>query len=304
MQTDAVSNSRAGDLLYLLELARTGRVVEAARRMGVRHTTVARRVSALEKSTGRRLVHRTPRGWVLTDDGEELLKYAESIEATLHLVEELDRDGTARGIGGTVRIAAQDGIGATVVADAIVELRLAHPRLEIELATATRRFDISSRDYDVSVTLQEPRMSQFVVDRLTDYRLGLYATPEYLDQHPSIDRREDLAQHTIAWYIESLLDLPELESFETNIFPRRPALRSSNIFAQLRFVKSHGGVGLLPQYLIVDDPAVLTPVLPDDVSVVRTFWMVTRKDTLNSARVRAVVDHLTRHVEAARDQFL
>lgn len=304
MQTDAVSNSRAGDLLYLLELARTGRVVEAARRMGVRHTTVARRVSALEKSTGRRLVHRTPRGWVLTDDGEELLKYAESIEATLHLVEELDRDGTAHGIGGTVRIAAQDGIGATVVADAIVELRLAHPRLEIELATATRRFDISSRDYDVSVTLQEPRMSQFVVDRLTDYRLGLYATPEYLDQHPSIDRREDLAQHTIAWYIESLLDLPELESFETNIFPRRPALRSSNIFAQLRFVKSHGGVGLLPQYLIVDDPAVLTPVLPDDVSVVRTFWMVTRKDTLNSARVRAVVDHLTRHVEAARDQFL
>lgn len=304
MHTGLVSTNRAEDLLYLLELARAGRVVEAARRMGVRHTTVARRISALEKRTGRRLVHKTSHGWLLTDDGEELLKYAESIESTLHLVDAQLRGGATRGLGGTVRIAAQDGIGATVIADAVVEIRRAHPRLEVELTTATRRFDISSRDYDVSVTLQHPRMNQFAVRRLTDYRLGLYATPAYLEEHSSIRRPEDLADHTVVWYIESLLDLPELESFDNKIFYSRPALRSSNIFAQLRFVKSHGGVGLLPGYLVDDDPATLRPVLPTEVSVQRTFWMVTRKDSLDSVRVRTVVDFLTQYVQAARSRFL
>lgn len=304
VHTTVVTNIRAEDLLHLLELARAGRAVEAARRLGVRHTTVARRIEALEKATGRRLVDRTPRGWLLTDEGEKLIKYAETIEATLHMVAELDTGVSARGVGGTVRIAAQDGVGATIIADAIIELRQTHPRLEVELTTATRRFDMTSRDYDVAVSLQRPPTGQFAIRRLTDYRLYLYATPEYLETHPPVRRKEDLADHAIAWYIESLLDLPELESFESNVFPKRPALRSSNIFAQLRFVKSHGAIGLLPQYLVEDDPAPFTRVLPDDITVVRTFWLVTRKESLNSGRVKAVVDVLTHHMADSQRRFM
>jgi molybdate transport repressor ModE-like protein len=298
-----MSNVRADDLLHLLELARSGRMVDAAQRLGVEHSTVSRRITALEKAIGRRLVDRTSGGWTLTDDGEALIAHAESIESALHSAAQLAAGQYGRSLSGTVRIAATDGLGSTVVAEALVELRRAHPALEIELTTATRKFDVTSKDYDVAITLQQLQSRRLAVRRLTDYALGLYATRRYLETHPPVRRREDLADHALAWYVESLLDVPELDVFESDVIPRRPVLRSSNIFAQLSFVTAHGGIGLLPRYLVVDRPD-LEPVLPDEVSVRLTFWLVARKDSLSLARVQAAVECLTTHVASLQHRLL
>lgn len=298
-----MTNVRADDLLHLLELARTGRMIDAAHRLGVEHTTVSRRVAALEKSIGRRLVDRTSRGWLLTDDGEELIVHAEKIESALHGAAQLAVSPRSLSLGGTVRIASTDGIGSTVVAEALVELRRAHPRLEIELTTAMRRFDVTSKDYDVAITLERLQSRRLAVMRLTDYSLGLYATRHYLETHPPVRRREDLANHALAWYIDSLLDIPELDVFDTDIIPQRPVLRSSNIFAQLSFVTAEGGIGLLPRYLVIDRPE-LEQVLPDEVSVRLTFWLVARKESMSLARVQAAVKCLTNYVAAMQHRFL
>jgi DNA-binding transcriptional LysR family regulator len=296
-----MTNARADDLLYLLELARAGRLVQAAHRLGVEHTTVSRRIAALESAVGRRLVHRTANRWLLTDDGEQLLAHAETIESTMHAVSEHAVNRRSTSLGGTVRVAATDGIGGTLVAQALVALRRRHPRLEIELTTATRRFDVTYKDYDVAITLQRFRSRRFLVRHLTNYRLDLYATQRYLENHPRITRREDLAEHTFAWYVESLLEVPELDIFEEHV-AARPVLRSSNIFAQLGFVLAGGGIGLLPRFLTMDRPE-LEPVLPNEVSVQRTMWLVVRKESLNLARVHATVDQLTAHITAARDRL-
>ncbi len=298
-----MSRVRADDLLYLLALARTGRMVDAAHRLGVEHTTVSRRVAALEKSIGRRLVDRTSQGWLLTDDGEELIAYAEKVESALHSVDQFAVSPRSLSLGGTVRIAATDGIGSTVVAEALVELRRAHPRLEIELTTATRRFDVTSQDYDVAITLQRQHSQRLAVSRLTDYSLGLYATGSYLETHPAVHHREDLANHALAWYIDSLLDIPELDVFDTSVLPQRRALRSSNIFGQISFVTAGGGIGLLPLYLASRYPE-LQRVLPDHVSVRLTFWLVTRKQSLGLARVQAAIECLTRYVGSMQHRFL
>jgi len=298
-----MSRVRADDLLYLLALARTGRLSDAAQRLGVEHTTVSRRVAALERSIGRRLVDRTSQGWLLTDDGEELITHAEKIESALHGVDQLAVSPRSLTLGGTVRIAASDGIGSTVIAEALVELRRAHPRLEIELTTATRRFDVTSKDYDVAITLQQLHSRRLAVMRLTDYSLGLYATRSYLQSHPPVTGRDDLAAHALAWYIDSLLDIPELDVFDASVIPQRRLLRSSNIFAQLSFVTAGGGIGLLPRYLASQRPQ-LVQVLPDDVSVRLTFWLVARKESLGPARVQAAVDCLTQYVGSRQDRFL
>jgi DNA-binding transcriptional LysR family regulator len=298
-----MSRVRADDLLYLLALARTGRLSDAAQRLGVEHTTVSRRVAALEKAIGRRLVDRTSQGWLLTDDGEELIEHAEKIESALHGVDQFAVSPRSLTLGGTVRIAATDGIGSTVIAEALVDLRRAHPRLEIELTTATRRFDVTSKDYDVAITLQRLHSRRLAVMRLTDYSLGLYATRSYLESHPPVRGRDDLAYHALAWYIDSLLDIPELDVFDGSVIPQRRLLRSSNIFAQLSFVTAGGGIGLLPRYLASQRPQ-LERVLPDDVSVRLTFWLVARKQSLGLARVQAAVDCLTRYVGSRQDRFL
>jgi DNA-binding transcriptional LysR family regulator len=297
-----MSRVRADDLLYLLALARAGRLADAAQRLGVEHTTVSRRVAALEKSLGRRLVDRTSQGWLLTDDGEELIVHAEKIESALHGVDQLAVSPRSLSLGGTLRIASTDGLGSTVVAEALVELRRKHPRLEIELTTATRRFDVTSKDYDVAITLQRLPSQRLAVMRLTDYSLGLYATHRYLESHPEVRRREDLADHALAWYVDSLLDIPELDVFDTSVIPQRRVLRSSNIFAQLSFVTAGGGIGLLPRYLTWQIPQ-LERVLPDEVSVQLTFWVVARKQSLGLARVQAAVDCLTKYVASMPERF-
>lgn len=292
---------RADDLLYLLEVVRTGRLTDAARRLGVEHTTVSRRIAALEKAVGRHLVHRTARGWRLTDDGEGLLNHAEAVESAIHAVAQLSV-GAHSSLGGTVRIAAPDGIGTTVIPDALVGLRLAHPQLEVELTTATRRFDVMSRDYDVAITMERARSRRLAVRHFTDYMMGLHATPEYLATHPPVRRRDDLARHALVWYVESLLEVAELDIFESHVAPSRPVLRSSNIAAQLRFVTAHGGIGFLPRFLVMnrDD---LVPVLPGEVSARRTMYLVARRESLGLARVTATIDALIAHVGTIQDQL-
>lgn len=298
-----MSRVRADDLFYLLVLARTGRLSDAAQRLGVEHTTVSRRVAALEKAVGRRLVDRTSQGWLLTDDGEELVTHAEKVESALHGVDQVAVSPRSLSLGGTVRVAATDGIGSTMVAEALVELRRAHPRLEIELTTATRRFDVTSKDYDVAITLQRLPSHRLAVRRLTDYSLGLFAAQSYLEANPPVSSREDLSDHALAWYIDSLLDIPELDIFDDSVLPHRRVLRSSNIFAQLSFVRAGGGIGLLPWYLVSGFDN-LERVLADQVSVRLTFWLVARKQSLGLARVQATVNYLTHHFTSIQDRLL
>ena len=293
----------ANDLLYLLELARTGRLIDAARRLGVDHTTVSRRITALEKSVGRHLVHRASHRWLLTDDGEQFIPHAETIESALHAVAELRVDRRSNTLGGTVRVAAMDGIGGSLVARALVELQRAHPQLEVELTTATQRFDVTYRDYDVAITLQRAQSARLFVQRLTDYNLELYATRDYLRSHPPINTTKDLNGHTFIWYVESLQDVPELDIFHEHVVADRPIIRSSNIFAQLTFVLAHGGIGLLPRFLVMDRDDIC-PVLPEQVAVKRTMWIIARKESLNLSRVKETFHYLSDYVAALQDTLL
>ena len=69
------------DLRYFLELSRQGKLVKAALRLQVDHTTVSRRIASLEKQLQARLFDKSPTGYQLTDAGMRLLPMAEKIES-------------------------------------------------------------------------------------------------------------------------------------------------------------------------------------------------------------------------------
>src|SRR5262245_33364252 len=97
-------------LRIFLAVARHGQLLATARRLGLNHATVARRLDALEAAIGAPLFDRSPSGAALTAAGERLLPVAERIEAeVLGTVENLrDEEGE---VSGTVRIGAPDGLG-------------------------------------------------------------------------------------------------------------------------------------------------------------------------------------------------
>ncbi|PJK24208.1 LysR family transcriptional regulator [Mycobacterium goodii] len=280
----------ADNLRYFLEVARTGRLNDAARNLGVDHTTVGRRITALEKSFGQRLFDRSPGGWQLTEAGADLFPHAETVESAVIAAYET-RTSSAGPLTGTVRVATTDGFGAFVMAPRLVDLRRRHPHLDIEMVTATEHRSLTARHFDIAVTLEEPPPRGVVVQELAGYDLRLYATPEYLDAAPPIDELADLARHTLIWYIDALLDVAPLRILESLPHKQRVAIQTNNITGH--WMAARGGLGIapLPQYVAEADPT-LRSVLPQMFSVRRRYWMVIPRELRQVGRVRAVAQFL------------
>ncbi|MHC2842074.1 DNA-binding transcriptional LysR family regulator [Bradyrhizobium diazoefficiens] len=147
-----------------------------------------------------------------------------------------------------------------------------------------------------------PKEGRIVGRKLLDYRLGLYAAPAYLDRFPTIVSREVLPQHRFVGYIEELLFTPELD-YLPQVSPRISArFRSANLIAQLNATLSGFGIAVLPHFMASDYPQ-LVAVLPEEISITRTFWMLMHADSKDLARIRAVADYIGEIVERERALF-
>jgi DNA-binding transcriptional LysR family regulator len=290
------------DLRYFLELTRYGRLTVAAERMAVEHTTIRRRITALEKQLGQRLFDKTPRGWTPTAAGRRLLPYAQRIEAEADAARGAVTDD-GHSPRGTVRIVATDGFGSAVVAPGLARLRRAHPGIHVELVTRLHLLDYGVGEFDLAVTIHRPERPGFRVDHLCDYDLRLYGSPDYLADRPRIREPGDLADHDLVWFVSSLLDLPELQSAEDIAAQANVVFRTTNLFAQVEAAAGGVGLGLVPCFLADGDER-LRPVLHDQVSARRTFWTITPNRLLNTERIAVVAEHLAGTARLAADRLI
>jgi molybdate transport repressor ModE-like protein len=290
------------DLKYFLAIARLGKLTVAARQLGVDHTTVSRRIQALEDALRATLFERSPQGYKLTQAGEQLLAYAESMEtaAKQASAEIGEADMT---LAGGVRIGAPDGFGSTFLAPRIWSLCRRHPALEVELVAMPRLFSLSKREADVAVVLSRPTAGRLTVRRLTDYRLGLFAAPAYLARRDPIHRVADLKGHRLIGYIEDLIFTPELDYLPLIEKGLRAKFASTNLIAQMNATRAGAGLCVLPYFMTVGDDG-LVPVLADDVRIMRTFWLITHADLAGMLRVRVTTDFIAEEVAKARELFL
>lgn len=286
------------DLRFFLAVARSGRLTAAARRLGADHATVSRRITSLEESLKAKLFERRPQGYALTGHGEQLLAKAESME-TEALAIQSEIGGADMALSGTVRIGAPDGFGSTFLAPRFASLAKAYPGLELQLIAMPRLLSLSKREADVAITLAPPKEGKVVARKLCDYRLGLYASQDYLDAMPPIAAAEDLFAHRIVGYIDDLIFTPELDYLDEVAKGLRAQIQSSSVLAQMNAVAAGAGIGVIHHFMAVDEPR-LVPVLPESVSITRSFWLLVHADLKDVARVRAVVDFIVREAKAHR----
>ena len=280
------------DLRYFLELTRQGKLVRAAARLQVDHTTVSRRITALEKQLDVRLFDKSPQGYKLTDAGLRLLPLAEQIETQSNqLYQEIAGKDTR--LGGTVRVAAPEALGTQVIAGHITEFREQHPDIEIELVAETRRMSLSKREADILISFSRPESGRLVAWKLCDYRLRLYGARSYLARYPPITGPDDFSQHGFVSYIDDLIEMPELRFLDNTIKNARVVFRSTNVSAQYNAILNGIGLGLVHCFMAHREDR-LQVVLPADISVERTYWLLVHEDLRQVARVDAVCKFLTR----------
>lgn len=305
MHSGFATMSRAGrnwdDLRFFLAVARTGTLSAAATRTSTEHTTVGRRIRALEEGLGARLFHRSNVGYALTEDGANLMTVAEAMESAF-LSASAATEAGAQSVSGTVRIGAPDGFGSVFLASRMHRLTERHPGLEVEIMATARIFSLSKREADIVIGLSTPQQARVVARRLTDYRLFVYGSEAYLAAAPAIAGVPDLTAHPFVGYIEDMLfarELNYLGALEPAVSAR---LRSTNLLAQVHATLNGAGLCILPAFIAAAHPG-LAPVLPGAVSLTRSFHMHIHEDHRKAAHIRAVAGFIAGEVEAAGALF-
>ena len=282
------------DLQSFLAVARSGRLTLAARRMGVDHTTLGRRLTGLERALGTSLFERHATGYSLTQQGERLLANAEAMEGmALSIMEDLA--GSGGSLSGAVRIGAPDGFGSFFLAPRIGRLGQQHPDLELQLVAMPRLFSLSKREADIAISVAQPEAGRLHARKLTDYELGLYAARSYLDQGPPITGIGDLPGHRFISYIDDLVYTPELDYLPQISRDIRPSLKSASLVAQFRAVQAGAGIAVLPCFLVAGETD-LVRLLPQEVRLIRTFWLLVHSDLRHLSRIRVTAEFIAEEV--------
>ncbi|MFQ6392460.1 LysR family transcriptional regulator [Nocardia sp. KC 131] len=291
----------ADDLLVLLAVGRSGRFVSAAEELGINHTTISRRIAALEQTLGGRVLARASGGWELTDLGREALAAAEVVETAVKSLT-VDATGT-RVLEGVVRLSATDGFSAYLAAPAAADVRRQHPKIAVEIVATTRRASQQRSGLDVEVVVGEPQVHRAKAFRLADYCLGLYGSRDYLRERGTPEHIDDLARHPLVYFIDSMLQVDVLDVASSFVPAMRESVSSTNVFVHVEATRASAGLGLLPCFM-ADRHDDLVRVLPDAVSIRLAYWLVTRTETLRRPEVAAVVDAIRVRVREQSDALL
>ncbi|WP_295780903.1 LysR family transcriptional regulator [uncultured Microbacterium sp.] len=288
---------RADDLLMLLAVARTGTYSAAAQVRGVDHTTVARRIAALEDALGGRVVAQSGRGWELTALGRHASETAGRIEAALSQLaaggEEPDP------VAGVVRMSATDGFSAFIAAPAIARLRQRHPELTVEIVAAQRRATLHRPGLDLEVVVGQPQTSRGTTVELGSYTLGMYASRAYLTTHGSPRDMDELQQHRLVYFVDAMLQVEALD-LPRRVVPRmRDGVTSTNVLVQVEATRAGAGIGMLPCFA-ADRHDDLVRLLPELVTERLPYWMVVRADAMRIPAVAALAEALREQTARSR----
>ncbi|MFO0600160.1 MAG: LysR family transcriptional regulator [Myxococcaceae bacterium] len=284
------------DLRVVLALSDVGSLAKAAQRLGVDHTTVGRRVDALEGALRLKLFTRSPRGYVATADAERLLEPLRRVEAAVHDVERVA--AAADVLAGTVKVTAPETFGASYLAPRLAVFGREHPQVRIELALSGTVFDLGRREAEIAVRPFRSKQENLVVRKVATVAYGLYGSSDYLRRRPVLGPQR-LHEHCLL----SSPDQGDLEARWLQRLDRRaqPTLASTLSLALLSGAKASAGLAVLPRYLGDLEPSLRLVPMPDPPH--EDMWLTVHRDLQRTPRVRALLDFLGASMATDARQF-
>lgn len=272
------------DLRHFAALAQGGTLSAAARRLGVQHATIARRLAALERSLGLKLVDRRGRRLRLTEDGVRIAARLGEMEAGALAV--VRAAAGARGeFDGEVRLSVPPALAAARLVAPLAALGQRYPKLAIQLIGETRSASLGRGEADIAVRLSRPAEGDLVIRKLGEIAFAPYAKAAYLASRSEPDRR-------FIGYDASLEATPQQVALKAYAAGRPFALVASTLEIQLAAVRAGMGIAMLPVFLVeaLGEPGrELVRIASDRPPPTREVWLAVHADLRRAAPIRAVV---------------
>jgi DNA-binding transcriptional LysR family regulator len=285
------------DLAVILAVCRAGSLSGAARTLGQTHSTIFRRVNAIEDRTNVRFFERTPDGYKMTDAGRTALTYAERIEAEMHA---LSREvlGQDLRLEGKVRVTAPEGFMGGLGPQLFAKFVRDNPGITIEALSGLGAADLSRRDADLAIRATKKPPDASVGKAICDFRFAFYASSEYREQHldvPLAEQKWCAITGTMSWLVPHIWKkLPQAE--------QQVVFASRSTFAVLSAMAEGMGAGLMPCYMGDADER-LVRIAPPLEAVTLKLWILTHEDLRHTARVKALLAFLHDELSSRRALF-
>lgn len=268
------------DIRYFLAVAREGSVRAAAGRLKVNHSTVLRRIGQLEERLGSHIFEKLPSGYRLLPAGEEVLEFAEVMEASSNQLQ-ARIFGRDQGVRGPLRVTLPPVVATHLLMDDLLAFAEQHPEVAMEILSSDEPVNLTNRDADVAI--------RNVYDRDTlPHHLHGQIGPEvcwsvYLSRDLLAAWRAGGIER-VRWIIKNRYGHPEWcrdSDVPTSDIP----FRATDAAAQILAVRGGLGMTLLPCFVGDADP--LLARVPGCASrMYGTLWILTHGETRKTKRVR------------------
>ena len=279
------------DARLVLAVSRTGSLTAAAKQLRVDHSTVFRRLSALEAKLGLRLFERGPGGaYGATAAGARAALAAERMEdEALGLARDLA--GQDRRLTGRLRVTCSETLAYRLLTRHIARFRADNPGIVVELVVDSRVLNLSRREAEVALRAARPREGDLWGRKLADVAWTVYGAADYLATAPAIVSAADLGRHPLIGWEEATVGINAADWLADTAPAASVVYRTDSLVNQLVAARAGIGLAVLPCYLGDPEPG-LARALPDGPvpALARELWIVTHQDLRHTSRVRAFFD--------------
>lgn len=278
------------DLRCVLTIARTGSLSGAARALRVEHSTVFRRLNAVERRLGVKLFDRSRGGYTPTANGKLAAAAASAMESQALAVERL-MVGRESDLTGVVRLATSELLAGHLLPPLIQSFLAAHPQVQVEIDVANHPVDLTRREADLALRASNTPGEHLVGRVAGELRYAIYGsrhrqyptTSEAWADLPWLGFDDSIAHHGVARWLRA----------QTGHAP--PRVRFSSIAPMVQAVAEGLGVAILPTFAADRHEALVRIGEVLDQPRMQ-LWILTHPEMRENARVGALSRHLTRNL--------
>jgi len=241
------------DMALFVEVVKAKGFRSAADAMGMPSSTLSRRISALEKSIGLRLLHRTTRKIELTEAGQIYFERCQRIVEEARLAHE-QLGGMLANPSGVLRVSLPVDFSVIYLAPLIAEFAALHPGITFDLDLTPRRVDLVSEPYDVAIRMGESESSQLIARAIATLTPRLYASPAYLKRAGEPEKPADLERHECLTLVKAR-SWTLHDGRKTATVPAGSRFTVNSAGMVLRLATLGLGIILLPEEIAAEDLA-------------------------------------------------
>lgn len=289
------------DHRLVLAVARAGSLTSAAKALRVDHSTVFRRLQALEARLGLKLFERGPGGFYQpTAAGTRAALAAERMEdEALGLARDLA--GQDRRLTGRLRVTCSETLAYGLLTRHVARFRGEHLGIVLELVVDSRVLNLSRREADVALRVARPREGDLWGRKLADVAWTAYGSADYLAEAPPLAAPADLAEHALIGWEEGTAGINAADWLARVAPADAVVYRTNSLINQLVAARAGIGLAVLPCYLGDPEPGLVRALPGGPVpALARELWIVTHQDLRRTARVRAFFDAVAEGIGADR----